>query len=92
MEISELKSILTQNGYFNTLAIASCTCSNCDLEENYPSWYTCPVCDRSVPYCNGQDDEYFELCDECAVKAIALFDKTHGLPFCGVLIKWEAKQ
>jgi hypothetical protein len=33
--------------------------------------YKCKLCQREVPFCFGCDDEFTELCDDCAVMAMA---------------------
>ena len=43
----------------------SCTCGECEQEGNY---YICVGCKRSVPWCFGAADEYFDYCDDCAVE------------------------
>lgn len=43
-----------------------CHCGEC-TEENT---FECEECHRIVPWCFGADDNYFELCDSCAIKHI----------------------
>ena len=46
-----------------------CWCSQCKAETNWENedlYYKCIGCDRIVPYCFGQADQYFDYCDDCA--------------------------
>ena len=47
-----------------------CHCGECSEEETFE----CEQCKRIVPWCMGADDDYFELCDECAIAQIE-YDK-----------------
>ena len=42
-----------------------CSCGDCELEGNY---YVCAGCKRTVPWCFGAADKYFDYCDDCAVR------------------------
>lgn len=42
-----------------------CSCGDCEIENNY---YVCASCKRTLPWCFGAADEYFDYCDDCAVK------------------------
>ncbi len=44
-----------------------CFCGECAPEQTF----RCEECMRQVPWCFGADDEFFELCDDCAVKRMA---------------------
>ncbi len=41
-----------------------CFCNQCEPDD----WYQCAECHRIVPNCFGADDDYYELCDDCAVE------------------------
>ena len=41
-----------------------CTCGEC---EEYERYYECRGCGYLTPWCNGQDDDYYAYCDDCAV-------------------------
>ena len=43
-----------------------CICGKC-VEEGH--FFVCARCGRDTPWCRGADDEYPELCDDCAVLA-----------------------
>ncbi len=38
-----------------------CQCKLCEPEQTF----TCEGCQKERAYCFGQDDEHFELCDDC---------------------------
>ena len=40
-----------------------CFCDECEAEGNY---YDCEGCKRTVPWCFGAADKYFDYCDDCA--------------------------
>ncbi|MEE3716974.1 hypothetical protein V2H45_09475 [Tumidithrix elongata RA019] len=68
-----IKEALEQAQYFSSLAqLVPCTCGQCFDPDNNDTGiiqtYECKQCDRVVPWCYGCDDEYFELCDACAVR------------------------
>jgi hypothetical protein len=73
MQTNYLGEILTAQQYFRNLPQkVACTCGECfDPEaEKYPQTFTCEMCNRDVPWCFGQDDDYFECCDDCAVRLL----------------------
>jgi hypothetical protein len=39
----------------------NCWCKHCEPGQTYQ----CESCKREQPYCRGQDDKFFELCDDC---------------------------
>ena len=51
-----------------------CFCGECDSIDNY---YECKLCKRTVPWCFGASDKYWEYCDDCAVK---LFEQEESVP------------
>jgi hypothetical protein len=67
------KEALEQARYFNSLtASVPCTCGQCfnpgKNDTGEIQAYECDQCHRFVPWCFGCADEYFELCDDCAVR------------------------
>ena len=53
---------------FKLNPVIPCWCGECNgtaYEE--PKWFTCERCGREAPYCYGASDEYYGLCDFCAV-------------------------
>lgn len=42
----------------------NCECRQCEPGQTF----LCEECQREQPYCRGQDDDYFELCDDCWFK------------------------
>ena len=42
----------------------ACICGQCAEANHY---FTCEGCGRSTPWCRGADDQYPDLCDDCAV-------------------------
>lgn len=47
----------------------NCWCKQCEPGQTYE----CEGCQKEQPYCRGQDDGFFELCDDC------WFEQTGGL-------------
>jgi hypothetical protein len=41
-----------------------CPCRLCGPDQRF----RCQTCKRVTPWCKGQDDKYYEDCDDCAVK------------------------
>ena len=39
-----------------------CFCDECKSENNY---YECKGCSRTIPWCFGASDEWWEYCDNC---------------------------
>ena len=39
-----------------------CECDRCEEEKLY---FTCKGCLGNTPYCQGQDDYYYEYCTSC---------------------------
>ncbi len=65
-----IQEALRQQLYFSSLtAEVCCTCSECldPAQDYYPQVFRCGFCDREVPWCFGQDDDYPDFCDDCAV-------------------------
>ena len=60
------KEDLETKGFFTNLSKtvdhqgAVCGCESDD------DCYVCPLCQRTVPNCFGADDDFFDLCDDCA--------------------------
>ncbi len=41
-----------------------CHCEECEPEQTF----VCTECLRTMPYCMGQDDDYFDLCNDCVAR------------------------
>ncbi|MBW4542628.1 MAG: hypothetical protein KME43_26390 [Myxacorys chilensis ATA2-1-KO14] len=51
-----------------------CHCGECfdpNLED-FPRTFRCTSCSQEVPWCRGMDDNYAELCDQCAINVMSL--------------------
>jgi hypothetical protein len=67
------RGIDPQGKYFYALtAEVPCSCGECGLsvddDGDADRYYECDECRRDVPYCFGADDDYYELCNDCAVE------------------------
>jgi hypothetical protein len=60
------KEDLEKQGFFTNLSATvdhqGAVCG-CDSDDNF---YVCALCQRTIPNCFGADDDFFELCDDCA--------------------------
>ena len=45
--------------------VLACICGECADLDHY---FKCRICGHDTPWCRGADDQYPDLCDDCAVK------------------------
>lgn len=53
-----------------------CVCGECEEDQVY----ICVGCKLEMPYCLGQDDQYFEYCDDCAYELIRDEESAQSIP------------
>jgi hypothetical protein len=59
-----------------TEPIPKCTCGDCEVEDRY---YRCQGCKRTIYWCYGAADKYFDYCDRCVFELSQLNNNNYTL-------------